>query len=75
MRRLILAVAAALAIPAAHAQDGNKGMEMKDKQHGAMHDKMHDKMHDRMHDKMEKKTKGKPDEKKGEAAKKDEHGH
>ena len=69
MKELILAVIAALVLPAAHAQEGKKGMkdmEMKDME------KMHDKG---MHEKTEKKTKSKAAAKKAPTAKKDEHGH
>jgi Ni/Co efflux regulator RcnB len=63
VRKLILAVAAMLLLPAAHAQE-KKGMEKMDmeKKHGAMHEKM-------------EKKKGKHAAKKGGAAKKEEHKH
>ena len=46
MRSLMVAIAAALLLPAAHAQEGKKGMENMDmeKKHGAMHEKMKKKM-------------------------------
>lgn len=69
MRKLMIAAAAALLLPAAHAQEGKNGMEKMDmeKKHGAMHEKMHGKMQEKM--------KGKREAKKSEPARKDEHKH
>ena len=65
MRKLTVAMMFAFLLPAAQAQEGKKGMEMKgmEKKHGAMHGKM------------EKKGKGKHEAKKGAPSKKDEHKH
>jgi hypothetical protein len=74
MKKLMIAAAAALLLPAAHAQEGNKGMGKMEKMDM---EKKHGAMHDKMQEKMKGKHGGKKAEpaKKDEAAKKDEHKH
>ena len=76
MKKLTVAMMFAFLLPAAQAQEGKKGMEMKGMEKKQHMKKEHmEKKHGAMHDKMEKKAKGKHEAKKGAPSKKDEHKH